>query len=281
MKRLPIILLTLLCFVFSGRAQNIFGINNNNFKTNGAADITTTNSKHIFVIEPKEKQLMWVSVTGPNNLYNEILLGFFEGATTGIDQGYDAYKLKGNPDIALYSLMDGYTEGFAIQSLPPITGKTEVKLGLDIGIAGSYTFKIKNTENFNPQVDIYLEDLVSGTITDLKKDSSYQVILNPEVYKSRFLLQFYPNKIITNVDKITLNALEIYTYNNKIFIKGKVNTYYPVIITDITGRLAGSYIIKTGSVNEISPEGLAGIYFVSVVTDKGIVTKKIFCNSDN
>ena len=243
-----------------------------------ASQRTTNDSAQFFIPDPLQMQKMWISVSGPNDLYNETLLGFFDGATTGIDQSYDAYKFSGNSNISLYSLMDGHDYGFAIQALPPITKKTDVKLGIVAGITGNYTFKLKDIENFDPKMIIQLKDLLTGTVTDLRKDSKYTISLNPGEYKSRFLLQFNPEEI-NGIDGKTISEMvDIYAYGNKIYITGEINKEYPVTITDITGRSAGSFKIKPGSVNEISTEGLTGIYFVSAYTDKGIVTKKVLCN---
>ena len=237
---------------------------------------TTNNSPQFFITDPPEIQRIWVSVNGPNDLYNEMLLGFFDGATTGIDPSYDAIKFRGNSNIALYSIMDGYNEGFAIQALPSITQKTIVKLGLGAGIAGRYSFTVKNIKDLDPKVSIFLKDLVTGTVTDIRKDSTYQVTLNPGEYTSRFVLQFYQNAT-TIYEKAKPEAVDIYTYYNKIYISGQINSAYPITITDIAGRLAGTFYSKSGSVTEINTDGLSGIYLVSVPTIDGIVTKKILC----
>lgn len=92
------------------------------------------------------------------------------------------------------------------------------------------------------------------------------------------MLQFYLNEVIGINEKENTETVNIYTYGNKIYISGKVNIACPVTITDITGRLAGSYKIKTGPVTEINTDGLSGVYLVSVVTEHGIITKKILCN---
>jgi hypothetical protein len=238
----------------------------------------TNNSSQFFIPDPLQVQKLWISATNPNEQYNETMLGFLTEGTTGVDHLYDALKIKGNPDFALYSIIDGSSDPYAIQALPLIDKKTEVKLGLLAAKPGWYTFKLKAMENFDPQMVVLLKDLQNGEVTNLRKDSSYRVPLNPGEYKSRFVLKFFPDGIVD--EDTTTEVIGIYTYGNTIYISGKANIAYPATISDITGRIVKTVDLKQVPVNEINTSGLSGIYFVSVVSYHGNVTRKIFCNNN-
>jgi len=84
--------------------------------------------------------------------------------TAGLDPSYDARKLKGNPNIALYTrLVEDNGVDFAIQALPPLnTEKVEVKIGnekkyvvdcLDsewISSSGKYVSDFEETSKHKP-----------------------------------------------------------------------------------------------------------------------------------
>jgi len=117
----------------------------------------------------------YLSVENDEGLYNEILIAFIEGMSQGLDISYDAGKLKGNPDIALYTkLVEDNGNDFAHQALPPLVNKVvAVKTGLDVSQAGNYTFKIKELENFDEAISIKLEDKESGSLIDLREIEEY------------------------------------------------------------------------------------------------------------
>jgi len=86
-----------------------------------------------------------------NELFNSVSIGFNENMTPGLDPSYDVAKLKGNPDIALYTklVVDNGVD-FAIQALPPISNEeVEVKIGIDVSEAGYYNFKLTDSENLD------------------------------------------------------------------------------------------------------------------------------------
>jgi hypothetical protein len=252
------------------------GINNLSV---AATQRTTNSSSQFFITTPETMQRLWLNVNGPDSLYNEILLSFFDGATDSMDQGYDAIKLKGNANITLYSILNGYNEGFAIQSLPPVSKTTEVPLGIDVGKTGSYVFKLKTLENFNPLVDVYLKDLQTGTIINLRKDLNYQVNLTPGQYKSRFILIFQNLSTGVYESQEKVNKIEMYTSNNKVYINGKINSAYPITITDIWGRIVRTCKAESVFFAACDISGLSGVYFVTLITDQGKFTQKILCNS--
>ena len=92
------------------------------------------------------------------------------GMTKGLDPSYDAGKMKGNPNIALYTrLLEDNGVDFAIQALPT-EGITEfvIPVGVDVAEAGEFSFSVtqKNLDNYN----IILEDREENTFTDLRWD---------------------------------------------------------------------------------------------------------------
>ncbi|NQU88307.1 MAG: hypothetical protein HQ541_21375, partial [Mariniphaga sp.] len=124
--------------------------------------------------EQGEVSRFYLSVENNEGLYNEILIAFMEGMTNGLDISYDAGKLKGNPNIALYStLVEDNGTDFIHQALPYFEQDYSVKVGLDITYAGEYTFKAAIMEQIPEDVYVYFEDKLTTTVTNLKETDTY------------------------------------------------------------------------------------------------------------
>ncbi len=91
---------------------------------------------------------------------------FAAGMSLEMDAGYDAAKMKGNPDIALYSrLPEILGEDYAIQALPYIETECMVPLGIDLAAASEITFSIEGS--VFQKGSIMLHDKEKGVFTDL------------------------------------------------------------------------------------------------------------------
>jgi hypothetical protein len=168
-----------------------------------------------------EIQIFKISVENAEGDYNETLIGFLENTTPGFDNKYDGYKLKGNSNLALYTKLvedDGYD--YAIQGLPPLTDGVTVKLGIDAGSGGNYTFNVVDIINFHDTTSIFLEDLYEDIVVDLRKIQKYTFNLDePGSCTDRFLLHFNTNLEVENNDFGINNEVRIYSFNRSVYIK--------------------------------------------------------------
>ncbi len=93
---------------------------------------------------------------------------FAAGMSLEMDAGYDAAKMKGNPDIALYSrLPEALGEDFAIQALPFIDTECVIPLGIDLASSSEITFSMKGSAF--QKGSIILEDRENDVLTDLSE----------------------------------------------------------------------------------------------------------------
>jgi PKD repeat protein len=99
----------------------------------------------------------------------ETALIFPENATEAADIDYDAARLPGNANIAVYSFIeDGQ---YAIQGLPELTTERIIPLGVINTVPGNATISISQFEYFEPGVFVYLEDLEEGVFHNLNNSS--------------------------------------------------------------------------------------------------------------
>ncbi len=150
-----------------------------------------------FKKDAPEKHNVWVSFTSPSLYQNNILVGYNELSTDGIDSNYDANKLIGSAHVRFASRIN--SNEYVIQSVAPLgLGQTtNVPLTVFSDEYGDHVFSKYNTENLPTQFRIYLRDNYLGIDHDLSQ-GDYVVTLNPNVeYVSRFEL-ILENKLNQN-----------------------------------------------------------------------------------
>jgi hypothetical protein len=101
-----------------------------------------TTDAQFFTPELIDFQRIKLSVTNDFNLSNEIIIAFRKEATDEHDRLYDGIKLKGNPNLAFYSIWD--EKEYVISSFPEIdaTTKKVIPLGLDAGLEINHQIKL-------------------------------------------------------------------------------------------------------------------------------------------
>lgn len=226
-----------------------------------------------------EIQRFKISIENEEGYYNETLIAFLEGTTNGFDNKYDGFKLKGNPNIALYTKLvedDGYD--YAIQGLPPLTNGVTVKLGLDAGIEGNYAFNVVDIENFHDTTSIFLEDLYENITVNMRKTSEYTFNVNePGSITDRFFLHFNTSALGIDDNENINDRINVYTYDNIICVEN----YNPfgdiyVEVYNTLGQQLVSRKLNNQQKNEITLNAGRGIYIVRVVCEEKVYSAKVY-----
>ncbi|MCF8372572.1 MAG: T9SS type A sorting domain-containing protein, partial [Bacteroidales bacterium] len=219
-----------------------------------------------------------IRITNPQSETNEILLAFIPGKSQGLDPGYDAQKLKGNSNLALYSLLvDDDGNDYAIQSLPQVDNQ-HVKLGLDAAQPGLYEFGNIAMENLNYST-IFLEDKTENLWVNLDLNPSYQFTLSQTgSFKDRFVLHF--GGIVTNMEELSEERnITIFSDGDFIFLQnlssekqaGSFQLY------NLAGQLLVNreLAIEAHSRVSVPTHCAAGMYLVSLLNTKKVYTQKV------
>ena len=248
-------------FIASG--QGFFVAVTDNGSTTGSLgftnDVRVHDNTSFYKEEPAD--IVKLKVSG-NNYSDEAAVYFREEATTGFDGQMDAYNLSSfeatAPDI--YSTANG---GMAINVLPQVTS---VPMNVTVG-SGSGTFTIETISNgeFN---ELYLEDLATGTVTNLNTDS-YTFDYIPGL-DSRFVLHFGTLGIGDEV----ADLYNVYSYNKDVYVAVPENTSGTITVYDMMGKEVANSSIN-GTLNTITLEKSA-YYVVKVLSNKNIITEKVF-----
>jgi len=215
------------------------------------------------------------SLTNNFKHYNDIIIGFADDATDGIDRLYDGEKMKGHPYIAFYSTYQD--KDLSIQGLPSLNGVTRVvPLGIEVKTAGQYTIKLEEKANINDNVKIVLEDKMLNTFTDLTNcKRTYVFKLGPGVYENRFFVHYITMKapILVGLEEQEIEShLNIYSSENVVYISNPEQNKLSYAIYDLSGKqlLSGNtFESLTHKVIESK-----GIYMVVAETEDGIKTSQ-------
>jgi hypothetical protein len=126
-------------------------------------------------------------------LADETYVYFEQGATTGFDARYDAYKLPSSSGMSVGSLIVG--DELSVNGLPPMAGPTAtltVPLNVSVPATGTYTLNAASIANFGGSTQVFLLDTQTGARIDLAQQSAYSFTAATTALPGRFSLYFGP-----------------------------------------------------------------------------------------
>ena len=222
-----------------------------------------------------EVNFMWLNLTGENEQFSQIALGYRSNASNNVDE-YDAVRIDGQTTLS--SLIDSNTSDYVIQSRAvPFNSNDSVPLSIKISTAGNYSITLDHTSGlFSGTQDIYLKDNVLNVVTNLTTASNYNFTSNSGVIANRFEI-LYQNSILANAsNEFNTNGIVIYKNNSDIVVNSSNGEIENVKVFDITGRLLFNksnlnkleYRFNIGTTNEV-------VIVKTTLIDGKVVTKKI------
>ncbi|WP_445738205.1 T9SS type A sorting domain-containing protein [Mariniflexile sp.] len=240
---------------------------------------TKTKSKTISLANANK---LWVNLTSDNGVFGQILVGYVDGATNGLDGlTYDAPKVPSQVPATVYWLIKGSSKKFAIQgkAANSIHPDEIIKLGFKttINVATLYTLSIDQLQgDFLTGNTVYLIDHLLNKVHDLSA-TNYAFTSAVGEFNDRFEIGFNAQALSTNDALLNNNSLKIvelqddfvqFSTTNQLSIKA-------VYIYDLLGRQL--YSFKGESKTEVYRLSHLknSIYLAKVELSNGaIVTKK-------
>jgi hypothetical protein len=247
-------------------SMRLIGQNNQFFRT--------TNQEHQNINQELEKHRFWLDIYNETGAFKELLVAYVENATNGIDRGFDGELVDiGNPIMA-YTLLDNTKLTIQGKALPFNQNDT-IPLGYKATVQGNYAFSLANFDGLFTTQDIYLEDKVLNTVTNLK-ETKYNFTTTVGTFDERFLLRFMPTGSLNNDTFTAQNVLVYKNEQNNFVITTGNQTMSRVKIFDTRGRL----INEQKNINANQATLYAGetnqVLLLQITTDTGItVTKKV------
>lgn len=258
-----------------GVAQGFFVKANSGTTIRFFNSMRSTNVGSNFRVGTAEKA--WFNITNNQGLFNQILLGFTPDASDASDR-MDAVKMKGNTDISFYSVLNN--EHMSIQAMAPRGNTTRiVPVGFDVAAAGTYTLALDRTEALANEVDIFVKDLATGTLHNLRNQAYSFSVAQAGTHTNRLQIHFGPALSTSVADAAKGEQVRIYSAGQTLymqgFAEGTVVEYFEV--RDAAGRLVLNMSRPQASdLSNIELSVASGVYLARIVTNNGIKTERVY-----
>ncbi|GAB3586264.1 hypothetical protein GCM10027345_35540 [Hymenobacter daeguensis] len=158
---------------------------------NNASRITAFDLTHSFGRTTETRPLVRMRLQSSSPLIDETTVYFEQGATTGFDSRFDAYKLPNSTGLNLSSIIPG--NELSVNGLAPLAA-APVLVPLSIGLpaAGTYTLNAVDLLNFGGSTQVFLLDTQTGARINLSQQPTYTFTTQATSLPGRFVLSFGP-----------------------------------------------------------------------------------------
>jgi len=207
---------------------------------------------------PFKRLKIWIR-TNSKAAFTEF--AFRSDMTAGLDPSYDAAKMRGNPNLAIYSkLVNDIGEDFAIQTLPLLAQEGYcIPLGVDISESQAITFSAK--EEGLKYSKIILEDRIMKRFINLLEDE-YTVNISLSGY-GRFFLH------LGNITDILESQrqeqpVSVFFSGGNMIVSSHMTQDAVCLLLNASGQIIHSFQLEAAK--SIKIDASAGLYILSVET---------------
>jgi hypothetical protein len=213
----------------------------------------------------------WLNLTGNDEAFSQILVGYFDNASSGFDGSFDA-KQTNTGNTLLYSLIGN--EPMAIQAKGNFEVVDKVYLGFKATVAGNYTLKINHLEgNFALNQSIYIKDNLTGIVHDIKANP-YNFVSVAGTFNNRFEVVY--ESTLSNTNNIfDTNSVVVFNNNDVLNINASTNLK-AVKVFDVRGREIFEKLNINADSTSLSLSPQHQVLLVQITNNDGlVVTKKV------
>jgi PKD repeat protein len=209
-----------------------------------------------------------------NGYTDETVITFHPEGTDDFDAYYDLekfYNVEESPQ--LYSIAGNRNYGFNVM-VPEYKDKV-ISIGFENAFEGAYILDVAVLDNLDPEINVYLEDILTGQVSKLSEGMAIYFDHNPINDPHRFNLHF-KDSYFGNYE-LSDNEIRIYSFGKTVYIETPGIKAGQVCIYNMMGQEINHSEITTGNkFNKINLYGETGFYFVKVQTGDQLLTKKVF-----
>lgn len=261
-------------------SQRVFEIEQDNLES---VFIKNANKSSKEAIVTTKKRL-WLGFDSSDGFHRQIMVGFMEGATDGIDKGYDGLAAK--TDVLkkdAHFIQDNHK--FSIVAFGEFDKKREVPISITIDAVADkpQVFKIDKSEGFSSKEKVYIKDkLNNGKTYDISKNP-FEIMLEPGEYNDRFSLVFKPGDNNRGKKEVIEKNINAYLSNDNSLLNIDGDGNLEIIgasLFNYAGQLLYTWTDNvdlydlTVSIDNIS----SGVYFLTIETSEGAISRKILVN---
>jgi hypothetical protein len=223
------------------------------------------------------KDLLKIAVSA-NNSSDATFIRFREQANNAYNGFDDATKLKGfsgAPQLFTHAT-DG--KALSINTLATSQETVIVPLSFELDASGEAVLSFEYLETFEPEVEIYLEDLLTDQMINIRETGYYTFSHEVENDPLRFNLHFMGVTAVQDL-RASENHFKVWTNENQLYIlptdkltEGSLQ----IGLFDLSGRLIQSVDKQVQKPVILSLPDYDGIMLVRIQNEKLVQTQKIF-----
>ena len=220
-----------------------------------------------------EPDRLWLNLTNATGVFSQALVGYLDGATLGVDNGFDGEYIN-DSSVALTSNINN--EEYTIQGRPAFEVSDVVALNFKTDVAGDYTIAIDHFDGvFANGQDIYLVDSKTGIETDLKA-GAYNFVAATGVDNARFSLK-YQKTLNVDATAFNENSVRVYKNNGMLYVNSGTVDINNIKVYDIQGRLlAEQKNVKATTATIKDLKAKQQVLIVKITSeDNNVVSKKV------
>lgn len=178
-----------------------------------------------------EKHRLWIGLKGADEtLYNQILLGYMQGASNDVDSNIDGRVLNSNKTILFNIIND---EAYVIQGRAlPFKEEDVVPIGFKSLESGTFEIALDNLDGLFVGQDIFLHDKTIGAYHNLKEEK-YTFISEAGEFKNRFEIVFKKPSITNEANE---NTVLVFKSSSDLILKSSSSKIKSVVVFDIQGK---------------------------------------------
>ena len=197
----------------------------------GAAATTNTNS----ISQGLERHRVWLSLQSSLGAYNQMLLGYIEGATNDFDSLFDGKTMAVGNSVSIYT-MNG-EDDLAIQGKSlPFSETDSIPIGYSTTVNGELSINLDDFDGVFTSQNIYLLDKINDTLHDLKT-APYTFVTTSGNFNNRFELRFINEALSTIIPTITDNDIKVIAKNHQLEVLSPAMAISKIEVYDILGKL--------------------------------------------
>jgi len=212
-----------------------------------------------------------------NNFHRQLLLGFMnEEANDDVNKGYDGYQLDTQSND-LYFLIDN--SEYTIQGVGAFDNNKVYPIGVKTNITGIVKFMVDATEFLPSNQNIYILDKKTSTYYDITSKTA-EINLEPGSYNTRFELTFKTDNSL-GIEESNLPESMLLVYNNEVKKKLFISKNQSIDIKEVSiFNISGQQLITIKKIPNLKTIEIPfsiqqGTYIVKIITDKGVISKKV------
>jgi hypothetical protein len=228
-------------------------------------------------------QLSLRAAASPATAAADAYVYFEQGATDGYEPAFDALKLPNPTGLNLSASLAG--RQVAIDGHAPL-GTTQRVMPLAVGVpaAGTYTLAAAQLLNL-ATTPVYLRDLQTGAVIDLKQQPSYQFTVSnaSALLTNRFELVFSPQQTLATAPAALVQQVALYPNpaQKAAFVELPASLGRQAVsasLVDALGRVVRTVALPAQgtTAHPLDLRGLAsGVYALRLTTSAGTIVKRL------